>query len=657
MRLLTDSYYKEKEGIVSLSGASLGAPDMAMQRIAKISGGTCEVQFHSIDEYAKKLVRDEFGTEYAPSDEAYIIKAEANGVHVYADGEHGKLYAAYSIVARCTDGKMNAFTSYSSPYAQHRSIRVFLPPHSELPFFVEYLDTLVELGYNAIVLELGGAMEYKSHPEINETWVQYCDSMREFNEKVYTAQDAYKRVKNSIHTFNADGEIYTHEELAHLASLCRERMLEIIPEVPSLSHSEYILISHPEMRECDDEDFASTACPQCEEFYRLVFDLYDEVIEVFNPNIMHIGHDEWWVMCICDKCRDKDAAELFAYNVKRCYDYLAAKGVKTMLWSDKLKAVQDKSGECHGAARKEIYALPTDKTVDVMGKKYTINEMHWFNPTDEAKEKGFLHVIEDTQRAIDLLPKDIICLNWYHSYDPEINDIFLRKGFPMIYGNCAPARLPNVRLRFSLGAQGISVSSWTVTREHDLQLWQSGFFYEVGYGALVCWDAEHSELDYEKNAARVRKQLFERRNEKTLSAPHLKVRHVITESISELEGYYNGRLPYCEDDVLTLGDYVVEYSDGSTDSYPVIYAVNASLADAKTGRAESGSAWYYAADPKLNKIVPQALPIITDDGFVYECVFPLKKASVAGVSYVPRKERVGSVKVAGMEIIGAKQAT
>ena len=50
MRLLTDSYYKEKEGIISLSGSSLGAPDIAMQRIAKISGGTCEVQFHSIDE-------------------------------------------------------------------------------------------------------------------------------------------------------------------------------------------------------------------------------------------------------------------------------------------------------------------------------------------------------------------------------------------------------------------------------------------------------------------------------------------------------------------------------------------------------------------------------------------------------------------------------
>ena len=31
--------------------------------------------------------------------------------------------------------------------------------------------------YNTVILEVGGAMEYKRHPEINESWESYCCEM------------------------------------------------------------------------------------------------------------------------------------------------------------------------------------------------------------------------------------------------------------------------------------------------------------------------------------------------------------------------------------------------------------------------------------------------------------------------------------------------
>ena len=644
MKLLTDSYYKKANGRVTLSGKTVGNSGIAAQKIATVKGGDKTVAFYPVNDEARALVRSSFDVDFSENGESYVISASEDGVKIYADTDRAKLYAAYSLAARLEGNSLECCTVYSTPRVPHRSVRIFLPPKSELSFFYGYLDTLVELGYNSILLEIGGAMEFKSHPEINATWKEYCDSMREYNEKVYEAQECYKRVKNSIHTFNADGEIYTQDEVRALVKECRERCIDVIPEVPSLSHSEYILISHPEMRECDDEDYASTACPQNEDFYKLVFELFDEVIDVFKPEILHIGHDEWWVMCICDKCRDKDAAELFAYNVNRLYDYLKERGIKTMMWSDKLKAVKDKSGECHGAARKEIYSLPTDKTITVMGKTYKFNEMHWYKPSKEAKEHGFLHVIHNTERAIDLIAKDIICVNWYHTIDPEINDVFLQKGFPMIYGNCRPSCLGNVNKRFEYGASGMSISSWTVTREHDLQLWQQGFFFQVGFGAVCMWDADYNEFNYEADAERVRRQLYVRRNAAILDARHVTVRHYLDAKIPELEGYYTGRLPYCEDDVLTLGDYVIKYNDGKEERYPVLYSINVSVKDVKTSRIDGTVAWAYATDGRIDSVVPNALPVKTEDGFVYECVFCVGE-NATECRFEPKAGYEGVVKV------------
>ena len=644
MKLITDSFYKEGSGFVTVSRKTNISEPIVTERLKSFSDEGVEIEFSPVNEYIKTTVKEAFGVDFSTDPEAYAFELTATSVKIFAETGRAKIYALYSLTARCDGGKAECCTVYSTPKMRHRSVRVFLPPKRELGFFKSYLDFIVELGYNTLVLEIGGAMEFEKHPEINETWAEYCKSMKEFNEKVYVAQDAYKRVKNSIHTFNADGDIYSKAEVKEIVKWCKERCIEVIPEIPSLSHSEYILISHPEMRECDDEDYASTACPQNEEFYKLVFELYDEAIEVFEPETLHIGHDEWWVMCICDKCKGKNAAELFAYNVNRLYDYLKSKGVKTMMWADKLKAVTDKNGECHGAARKEIYSLPTKRKIDVMGKEHTVREMHWFKPSEEAKEKGFLHVIENTEAAIDMIPKDIICMNWYHSIDPEINDIFLRKGFPSIYANCNPGCLGNIKKRIAFGAEGISVSSWTVTREHDFQLWQGGMTFHVGYGALICWEDSHDEMLYEKNADRVRRQLYLRRNAEALHSHHLTAVHRLTAKIPELEGYFTGSLPYCEEDKLTLGEYVVTYENGEEEKFPVLYSVNLSIADVKTGRCESEGSWVYATDPRLNKVVPSALPKEYPNGFAYECVFKLK-GKAKDVKYVARSGRESAVEV------------
>jgi hexosaminidase len=99
------------------------------------------------------------------------------------------------------------------------------------------------------MLELGGALEYKSHPEINEGWQEYAAFMNEYPGKTIVMQNCFGWEKNSIHSENGGGKIVPQEMFLKLVNYCRERFMDVIPEMPSLSHSDYLLTRHRELAE------------------------------------------------------------------------------------------------------------------------------------------------------------------------------------------------------------------------------------------------------------------------------------------------------------------------------------------------------------------------------------------------------------------------
>lgn len=640
--MLTDSYIKIEQGFTSLSGKTAGCDGLARHIISDLTGGDSTVTFVPVSEHAKKLVTDKLNVEYVPSDEGYIIHVDEN-IMVYADSDRAKLYAAYSIKDKY-DGKIAKGLYYSYPSVPHRSVRLYLPSKKNLGFFLKYLDNLVKLGYNTLLLELGGALEYKKHPEINETWVKYCESMYEFNGKCFVAENAYYRTKTSIHTFNGGGDIYSQDEMQEIIRYCKERFIDIVPEVPSLAHSDYILISHPEFRECDDEPYASTACPSNPDYDRLVFDLYDEVIDLFKPEYLHIGHDEWWVMKVCDKCKDKDAARLFADNVIRCYEYLKSRGVKTMMWADKVNQYHSQNGEYHGGVEKHIYNVKTDRTVNVMGVDYPVYERHWFQHSEEALEKGFHQVIADTSACFEMLPEDIFYVNWYYPYDPHIYDKFITTGKQMVYGNCSPVSLTCYKERFDAGALGISVSSWYNTSENGLQFWQTTF--DLGYGAIITWKHDRDEKDHEKNLFETFDYMYRISNDDILSVPHLEITHSVAKRWEEAENTYF-KIAYnshIDLSALKLGEYQVIYKNGDTDAFPVYYAKNIGAANAKTERSMSPADWSYSFDYRLAKTCPKCNIEKHGDKLLYKTAFPIS-GEVVSCQFVPEKGRENLVTV------------
>ena len=220
-------------------------------------------------------------------------------------------------------GELKEGVIFDYPDKPVRGYRVFTPGYHETKDFEAMVDMLIEYKYNTIMIEVGGAMEYKKHPIINEEWVKYC---KEVNKSPYEAEriqrKTFKWSKNSIHTNNGGGGFISQEQMKTVVAYCKERGLEVIPEVPSLSHSDYIVRAYPELNERKEDTYPDTYCPSNPKSYEVLFDILDEVIDVFEPEYINIGHDEGYTFAKCDKCKDKEPVDLFVGDIIKINDYL-----------------------------------------------------------------------------------------------------------------------------------------------------------------------------------------------------------------------------------------------------------------------------------------------------------------------------------------------
>ena len=142
--------------------------------------------------------------------------------------------------------------------------------------------------------------------------------------------------KNSIHADNGGGSFITQDEMREIIAYCREREIEVIPEVPSLSHSDYIVMAHPDLNERKEDTYPDTYCPSNPKSYEILFDILDEVIEVFHPEYVNIGHDECYTLAKCDRCKGKAPADLYVEDITKINNYLNARDIKAIMWGEKV---------------------------------------------------------------------------------------------------------------------------------------------------------------------------------------------------------------------------------------------------------------------------------------------------------------------------------
>ena len=144
----------------------------------------------------------------------------------------------------------------------------------------------------------------------------------------------------------------TFEDARAMADACEANGIRLVPLLPCLSHQSagprgvpYPLFqAHPELLERPDVPFGAewpdfalhSWCATNDAVYDYIFPMMDDIVDACRAETFHIGMDELFDVAMCPECSKHTPDALFARTVKKLHDYLAAKGIDTMMWGDRL---------------------------------------------------------------------------------------------------------------------------------------------------------------------------------------------------------------------------------------------------------------------------------------------------------------------------------
>ena len=377
--------------------------------------------------------------------EGYLLVVDARGVLVAGSDEPGAFYGLQSLrqLLHERDGAVyvRAATVLDRPILPFRGIRLHLPGREHIPFFKRFIrDFMCYFKYNRLVVEINANMRLRRHPELNAGAIDFSRDL------AYSRRDRPEgpngEYQNSSHYDAGDGGIVEQEEVRELVRYARRHFIDVIPEVPCLTHSYYLLTRHRELAEISDAEWPDTYCPSNPESYRLLYDVFDEIIEVMTPKIMHIGHDEWRMpLDRCPRCEGKDYRKLFLQDLDKIHGYLTSKGIRVAMWGDHLLESIRNRGRRDGLVADTGF---------------------------EYQRPGAL----TPEQVRSSVPKDILIFNWCWNEKSNRsgraipnrgihNDIqFEEWGFEQVYGNFTP-NISQYEKRLELkGLIGGAPSSW-----------------------------------------------------------------------------------------------------------------------------------------------------------------------------------------------------
>lgn len=528
------------------------------------------------------------------TDEGYKVDLQASGATIQAASDRGLFYGFQTLIRLCNESEIHPVFLKESPCSDRRGLKLYLPaPDANgIREFKKIIDFAAFCKCNFLLLELGGALEFKQHPEINEGYVKYAAEMQEYPGKTLDIQHKAPWRKNSIHTENGGGGIVSQQQLLELVEYCRARFIEVIPEMPSLSHCDYLLVNHRELAERPEDPYPDTCCPLNPGYHRIFNDLLDEVIDLVKPAMIHIGHDEYYTTCLCEKCKDRSAPELYAADIDRIANYLESKGVKCAIWGEKLLNSHWRNGEPIGGA--------------------------------EIPETEQYQAVPAFYPAADLIQSKPVIFHWYWNVDRDLEQVYSNHGWDYILANFTPARCKDWTRRIHAAhAKGTCISNWGTTSMRTLQ--RNGVLYDLMYGSLLTWE-QYGEDTYPA----INEETFRRmyayltpQNENGI----LTVTHTVQTPI-QFKYFFDGY--QLDENKYFLGNHVFRSADdGVIYRFPVIFGTNISNSNVFSARKDDPESIQDAYDIDLQyfEISGETLPRRDANGTMwYQCCYRMLAA-------------------------------
>lgn len=350
--------------------------------------------------------------------EGYLLHTSNNLVLIAGSDDRGAFYGLQSLRQLLTQDdhglRFRGVLVRDWPDKPFRGIYVFLPSRENVAYFKRFVrDFMALYKYNTLILEMNAGMRLDSHPELNYGWVQFARDTN-YSYRNYPPGPFHGMEQNSSHQDTAGGNFLEKEEIADLVRWIRESHIELVPSLPSLTHSYYLLSEHRDLAAVPQDKWPDIYCPSNPKSYALTFEVYDEFIDVLKPKWVHIGHDELFLpIGVSPQCNDQNIGELYGQDVKKIHDYLASKGIGTALWGDML-----------------------------------LQSVRGYGPEKKVAPDGWTYLSPGgltPEQVNRLIPKDCLIYNWFWSNKmrqlgpAELNEAYLDKmGFKQVFGNFTP---------------------------------------------------------------------------------------------------------------------------------------------------------------------------------------------------------------------------
>ena len=227
----------------------------------------------------------------------------------------------------------------------------------------------------------------------------------------------------STHPELSDSNALSKADVKKLVDACKKTKIRLIPQINLLGHQSWakstgnLLRVYPQFDETPhvkmpekyawpnpDGLYCKSYCPLHPDVHKIVFDLVDEICDVFESNAFHAGMDEVFYIGDdkCPRCQGRDKAELFAGEVREIRDNLAKNNRELWIWGDRL--------------------------LDGKTTGYGMWEASYNN----------------THRAIDMIPKDVMICDWHYERVDKSAVYFAMKGLRVA---TSPWRNPDLAVK------------------------------------------------------------------------------------------------------------------------------------------------------------------------------------------------------------------
>ncbi len=271
--------------------------------------------------FGVKVLREQLHTAGEIGEQAYVLSVQRGRIVLYADELVGLFYAVQTLrqLVRLHGDHIPALTIRDWPSLAARGLLLDVS-RRKVPttgMLMHLVDELSHYKINVLQLYTEHTFEFPRHPRIGAG----CGSL-------------------------------SSDDILELDVYCRQRHVELIPNLQSFGHARNIL-RLPQYRHLAETDLLWTLSPAIDETYTLLDELYGDMLPSFSSPRFNVNCDETYDLGRGGSKALVEAAGGFPEGVSRVYlqhilrvrDLAAAHGKRIQIWADMLLEHPDLIGK------------------------------------------------------------------------------------------------------------------------------------------------------------------------------------------------------------------------------------------------------------------------------------------------------------------------